>query len=252
MASDGIYNEVTYALSRNNKSIDLDYLKSLDKVVQGTNGFSVKRADVERLIQDSALAALPRDTAEILKKTSKGGCGGSLAIELVRRGLTELNVLARTLHSSAEEERREDVGLRRLYNTLSITTELHGALIKAGVDTEAKEWAKVLTAEITNLRQLRSTPWHQVALMLKLVIPESGELDGSVSEPNKNVSNGREMLPFVRRCTLQQQHRCGRCVEIMSGLSWRRCAWVCLGQGVPFYPSCTLTRLAARLSTSSR
>lgn len=175
-----MYGEITAVLAKLEKSNDLDYLKSLDKVVQGTDGFSVKKANAEKAIQDYALAALPESAAKTIKKASNDGGGGSLAIELVRRDLTELSVLARALHVSTEEERCGDDGLRRLYNALSTFTELHGALISAGVDVEAKEWAKLLTTKIPNLRQLRSTPWHQVAFTLKLVVPEAGEIDGSV------------------------------------------------------------------------
>ena len=116
----------------------------------------------------------------MIKKASNGDRGGSMAIELVRRDLTELNVLARILHASTEEDRLEDGGLRRLYNAPSTATNLHGALMKAGVDVEAKDWANVLTTTIPNLRQLRSTPWHRVALVLKLIVPEAGERKGSV------------------------------------------------------------------------
>lgn len=172
-----IFIEVIDALAKHGNNKDIDYLKSLDDVVQGTPGFSVKKADANSSIQEHALAALPDSTIGVVKKASKGGTGGSLAIELVRRDLTELNVLARTLHVSTEDERREDGGLRRLYNALSSLTELRGALVGSGVDVETKkEWANLLATKIPNLRQLRSTPWHKVALMLQLVAPEAGKI----------------------------------------------------------------------------
>lgn len=180
-----IYNEVTEALANLESSNDLDYLKSLDDVVQGTSGFSVKRADAEKAIQDYALTALPESVADAIRKANSSGDGGGLAIELVRRGLTDLNVLARTLHASTLEERSGDDDLRRLYTALSAVTELHGTLMNAGVDVRAKEWAKLLTTEIPNLRQLRSTPWHKVALMLKLVVLEADEVGEWVSSQQR-------------------------------------------------------------------
>lgn len=173
--------EVSKALERLNggpHASDLDYLKSLDDIVQGSGGFSVKKADAIKVIQDHVMAALPKDTAEVLKVSN----GGSLALELLRRDLTEFDVLAQALYSSSEEERQVDEGLRRLYVSLSPATELHGALLSAGIDVGAKKWAQLLTARAPNLRRLRSTPWHQVALLLKLVVKgsESGGDDTRV------------------------------------------------------------------------
>lgn len=174
MAS-GIDNEVANALGYGPQRGDIAYLKSLDTVVQAIDGFSVRKANAEKTIHDCALAALPKGTAEVIKKARSGGNGGDLAIELVRRHLTELNILARTLHGSTEEARLEDNGLRRLHNSLSPLTELHCALVSAGVNVEEKEWAKLLTAEVPTLRQLRSTPWHKVALVLQLDPPGVGK-----------------------------------------------------------------------------
>lgn len=181
--SDGdrqVFSEVLIKLA---KGADIDHLKALDDVVQttgGHSGHSVQKADTKRAIQKSALSALPESTADLIKKVDKGGTGGRLAIELVRRDLTDLTALARVLYTSTVEERRECGGLRRLHKALWNVTELHGALALAGVDVEAKGWAKFLTTEIPSLRQLRSTPWHQVALRLKLVVPYSDDSGWSV------------------------------------------------------------------------
>ena len=173
---ENIFNEVTQALRTHSPNRqDVDYIKSVDSAVQAITDVSVNKANAEKIIHDSALEALPKSTCEVIQKARSQGSRGGLAIELVRRDLTELNILARTLHASTEEERREDGGLRALHNALSRITELFGALVSEGVNVEEKEWAKLLAAGIPTLRQLRSTPWTKVALILQLDLPEAGK-----------------------------------------------------------------------------
>ncbi|CAN0176774.1 unnamed protein product, partial [Hapterophycus canaliculatus] len=76
------------------------------------------------------------------------------ALELVRRNLTELDAMARTLYASTEEQRRADVGLRELHGTLAPVVELRGALLNAGIDASKRDWAAVLAENIPNLRRL--------------------------------------------------------------------------------------------------
>ncbi|CAM9286827.1 unnamed protein product, partial [Laminaria digitata] len=164
----------------------LGILKSLDEVVEANDDDNFNKIDVALALQDHALLALPKDTANALA-ISKGGSG--LALELVRRDITEFSVLIRVLYESTEEQRARDNGLHRLYNTLSPIVELHGALAGAGIDVEEREWARSLARQIPNLRRLRSTPWHEVALVLKLITLDPEDGGGGDTEGGEITSN---------------------------------------------------------------
>lgn len=148
---------------------DLGRLRALDEAVRGVGDIDIdgRRVDITLDLHDCAFAALPRDTAAVLE-ASQGS--SDFALELVRRNLTELNAVARALYSSTEDQRLEDDGLRRLHVALSPVVELRGALLSAGIDVSQRDWAAVLTENVPNLRRLRSTPWHEVALLLKLIV----------------------------------------------------------------------------------
>ncbi|CAM9095802.1 unnamed protein product, partial [Laminaria digitata] len=180
-----IFEKVKNVLNQINKhdgpysALQLGVLKTLDQILEVTDDDNADKIEVKLALQEHALVALPENTAEVLTR-SKGGSG--LAVELVRRDLTELSVLARALYASTQATRATDEGLDRLYKTLSPIVELHGALVTAGVDVEEREWARSLTCQVPNLRRLRSTPWHEVALVLKLImaeVTEAGDNDGT-------------------------------------------------------------------------
>lgn len=145
---------------------DLGKLKALDEAVQATDDYAPRKLEVQLLLQDRALASLPKRTAEALK-TSKGS--SRLALELLRRDLVEVNALAKALYASTEERRRADDGLRRLHIAFTPILELHGALVTSGIDVEGRDWAKTLIKNLPDLKRLRSAPWHEVALLLKLI-----------------------------------------------------------------------------------
>lgn len=163
----------------------LGILKSLDEFVEATDDDNAGKIDVTLTLRERALIALPKNTADVLE-ISKGGSG--LALELVRHDLTEFSVLVRALYTSTEKQRAADDGLRRLYNTLGPIVELHGALVSAGVDVEEREWARSLTRQIPNLRRLRSTPWHEVALVLKLIALEVEDDEGGDTEEGGDIN----------------------------------------------------------------
>ncbi|CAN0246322.1 unnamed protein product, partial [Ectocarpus sp. 12 AP-2014] len=166
---------------------DIGRLKALDDAVRGLGDIDIdgRKVDVTLDMYDCAFAALPEKTAATLK-ASKGD--SSLALELVRRNLTEFNAMARALYNSTDEQRLADNGLRNLHDALSPIVEMHGALLSAGIDASEREWAAVLTKNIANLRRLRSSPWHEVALLLKLVVVEVGGDDGDDTEGGNNVN----------------------------------------------------------------
>lgn len=167
---------------------DLGRLKALDEAVQSLGDIDIdgRRVDITLDLHDCAFAALPDNTAAVLE-SSQGSSG--FALELVRRNLTELNSMARALYLSTEEQRRTDDGLRELHDALSPIVELRGALLTAGIDASKRDWAAVLTGNIPNLRRLRSTPWHEVTLLMKLVVvAEDGE--GTEGEDNLATFDG--------------------------------------------------------------
>lgn len=185
---DRIYNKVSHRLRSLNwsgphQAGQVGILKTLDAVVEGTDDDNANKIDITLALQEHAILALPENTAEALR-ISKAGSG--LALELVRRDLTEFSVLARALYTSTGDQRAADDGLHRLYNTLSPVVELHGALVSAGVDVEQRAWARSLARQMPNLRRLRSTPWHEVALVLKLIVLESEDVEGSEAEDGEN------------------------------------------------------------------
>lgn len=181
---------------------DIGRLKALDDAVRGLGDIDIdgRRVDVTLDIYDCAFAALPESTAAALK-SSKGD--SSLALELVRRNLTEFNTMARALYNSTEEQRLADDGLRDLHDALSPIVELHGALLSAGIDASERDWATVLTKNITNLRRLRSSPWHEVALLLKLVVVEVGgdddDDDDTEGGDNVNTFDGSVRISVMGR-----------------------------------------------------
>lgn len=146
---------------------NLGRLKYIDRIVQDNDSASTyENVSINQALEDLALLALPADTAGALR-AGKGG--NDLALELVRRNLTEFDALAGVVYDSTEDERGADDGLRRLHGAFSLITELHSALVSAGIDVGRKDWATALTKKMPNLRRLRSAPWFEVALILKLV-----------------------------------------------------------------------------------
>lgn len=169
------------------ESLQLAYIRSLDETIEATVGENPAKVRIRLQLQEKAYKALPEATKNVLD-TSKGGI--SLAIELVRRDLTEYPALTRTLYTATEEQRNGD--LRRLYNALSPVTEMHGALMSAGIDVEQREWAAKLVSEIPNLRRLRSTPWFEVALLLKIITVDPNEFNMNTPDFDVTVRVGKE------------------------------------------------------------
>eukprot|EP00903_Cladosiphon_okamuranus_P018216 g16755.t1 len=168
----------------------LGKLVSLDEAVQATDDYAPKKLAVQLLLHDRALASMSKGTVETLK-TSKGS--SSLAFELLRRDLTEVNALAKALYASTEEQRREDDGLRRHYIAFSPILELDGALVTSGIDVEEWDWAKTLIKNLPNLKRLRSTPWHEVALLLKL-ITMAPDVGGEAPSDDGGVQDKKDTL----------------------------------------------------------
>ena len=198
---DRIYRKVSQRLRSLNWSGphcvgQLGILKTLDAVVEGTDDDNANKIDVTLALQDHAMRALPKNTAEVLR-ISNGESG--LALELVRRDLTEFSVLVRVLYASTEDQRAADDGLHRIHKALSPVVELHGALVSAGVDVEQRAWARSLALQLPNLRRLRSTPWHEVALVLKLIVLETEDDEGGEAEDGENSTTDTNVYdPTVR------------------------------------------------------
>lgn len=60
--------------------------------------------------------------------------GSDVALELVRRNLTQLAPLAKTLYNATAEDLDADEGLRSLHGALASGLELYGTLVDKGID----------------------------------------------------------------------------------------------------------------------
>lgn len=67
------------------------------------------------------------------KALESSGVGSDIALELVRRSLTQLPTLAKVLYTATAEELAADAGLRSLHQELGSGLELYGALVEKGI-----------------------------------------------------------------------------------------------------------------------
>lgn len=92
-----------------------------------------------------------------------------IALELVRRDMTTYSTISSTLYSAKDEDLDKDPVLKHIHARLKGATELHGALLVSGISPGDREWAQALVDQVTNLKRLRATPWHEIALLLGLI-----------------------------------------------------------------------------------
>ncbi|CAM9996925.1 unnamed protein product, partial [Ectocarpus fasciculatus] len=145
-----------------------------------------------------ALLCLPPDTKDVLLRT---GCSSDLALELVRRNLTKLPALAKTLYQAKPEELAADKDLNTLHSQLACPLELYGALVARGVNPDRRPWAKKLLAKFSSLTELRWLSWRRLMKILDMGVilgleeqpaadhPEHEEDDNSADEEEPDAAS---------------------------------------------------------------
>lgn len=75
-----------------------------------------------------------------------------IALELVRRDMTEYSQLSSGLAGSTPEDLENDPVLKKIHDRLSMAVELHGLLTLAGITPTEREWAQSLADTFVDLR----------------------------------------------------------------------------------------------------
>ncbi|CAM9586326.1 unnamed protein product [Ectocarpus fasciculatus] len=165
-------------------SVQLGMLKKLDQMVSDLELASGIQVHLTMVLRERAMVALPEDTAALLKGNLMSS---EIALELVRRDMTEYSQLSSGLYGTSPEDLEDDPALKRVHDRLSMAVELHGVLTLAGITPAEREWAQALADNFVDLRSLRATPWSEVAWLLGLVelTPEK-----KVETANANAEQG--------------------------------------------------------------
>ena len=126
-----------------------------------------------------AQASLPEDTRKALDAVESGI---DVAMELVRRNLTQLPVLAKTIYTATSDALEADDGLSSLHSELASGLELYGALVAQGVNPRKRSWAQKLTQQFSSLSEMRRMSWrrlmHVVGMGVVLGIEETPDDEG--------------------------------------------------------------------------
>ena len=121
----------------------------------------IEKLELDGHIGDLALKVLPDDTREAL---ISGNGSSEIAVQLVKRNLTFLPTLAKTLHGSPSTD-RDSKDYRVLYETFAPKLEVLGALVSEGIYPCAP-WVKRLAGSFPTLKALRRASWAQVEKQL--------------------------------------------------------------------------------------
>eukprot|EP00752_Nemacystus_decipiens_P016983 g15208.t1 len=138
-------------------SVHLGKLKQLDQMVSDLDDFERKSGTIVYLtmvLRERAMAALPENTAELLRAKNMSS---EVALELVRRDITEYSRLSAALYGATAEYLEKDPVLKNIHDRLAMTVELHGVLTLAGILPEEKEWAQTLVDTFVDLRREMGT-----------------------------------------------------------------------------------------------
>lgn len=135
-------------------------LKTLDKAIAALEvSPTFESIQLVSAMADLAMACLPEDTRTILENSESGS---DVAMELVRRNLTQLPTLAKVLYNTTCCDLLVDEGLSTLSTKLASSLELYGALVVQGVNPRKRLWARQLTEEFISPTELRWTSWKRL------------------------------------------------------------------------------------------
>ena len=170
-------NSATAAISRENIASVIGKLKLMDKAIIALGAPPTLQSI--QLVSDMAELAretLPEDTRKALDAVESGN---DVALELVRRNLTQLPALAKTLYEATPDALAADDGLCSLHAQLAPNLELYGALVANGVDPRRRPWAQKLTQEFSTLTELKWLSWrrlmHTVGMGVILGLEENAD-----------------------------------------------------------------------------
>lgn len=149
------------AIARGTPTIQtIGRMRSLDRAISAvTTETSAKAVSLTIELSELALEVLPEDTLSVLESA---GCGSESALELVRRGMTQLPTLAKTLFNATDEELSSDEALCSLHRELSSSVNLYGALVNKGVNPRKRPWALTLTQKFSSLAEMRRISWARL------------------------------------------------------------------------------------------
>lgn len=169
-------------------------LKIMDRAIVALDASpSLQGIEVISEMSEVAMKCLPEDTRQAL---AASGSGSDVALELIRRNLTQLPSLAKTLYKATPETLDADEGLRSLYAELASGLELYGALVAKGVNPRRRPWALRLTANFSSLYDLKCVGWRRLIGLVGLTSPTIRADEGA----QNGVSEDEEvrLLPFSR------------------------------------------------------
>lgn len=135
-------------------------LKALDKaMVTLKTSPTLESINLMSDMDNLAMNSLPEDTRKVLQEAESGS---DVAMELVRRNLTQLPTLAKMLFKATPGALEADEGLSSLHTELASSLELYGALVAQGVNPRKRSWAQRLTEEISSLTELKWVSWRRL------------------------------------------------------------------------------------------
>lgn len=97
----------------------------------------------------SSLSAPPPPNHE--RKQAKN-MSSEVALELVRRDITEYSRLSAALYGATAEDLEKDPVFKNVHDRLYMTVELHGVLTIAGILPGEREWAQALVDTFVDLK----------------------------------------------------------------------------------------------------
>ena len=165
-------------------------LKLMDKAVIALKAPpTLQSIELMSDMAELARASLPEDTRKAL---DTAGSGSDVAMELVRRNLTQLPTLAKALYKVTSDALEADDGLCTLHAELSSGLELYGALVVHGVDPRKRPWAQMLTEQFSSLTELRWLSWrrlmHTVGMGVVVGIGETADDEGGDDDEEVRVT----------------------------------------------------------------
>ena len=155
-------------------------LKLMDKAVIALDAPpTLQSVELMSDMAELARASLPKDTRKALDAVESGS---DVAMELVRRNLTQLPALAKTIYTATSDDLEADDGLASLHSELAPGLELYGALVAHGVNPRKRPWAQKLSQQFSSLSEMRRMSWrrlmHVVGMGVALGIEEAPGNEG--------------------------------------------------------------------------
>lgn len=135
-------------------------LKIMDKAIANMDASpTLKSIQLMSDMAELAVKCLPQDTMKALEASESGS---DIAMELLRRNLTQLPILTKTLYNATPDALDADAGLQVLHAQLASDLELYGALVAHGINPRKRSWARRLTERFSSLSELKRVSWRRL------------------------------------------------------------------------------------------